>query len=164
MEYYLVSYYVTDTDEWRECGRFYKNALIIDYNLIFGKRYWPIEGKTRPKELTFAAHLPRFQRLTYDADWVDAPGSYNWPQFENKNYPIVGMYEHDPRQDVRFRLEPPDVRPVKIIAYAHRTQQEGEVFRDDSPLYYWKSWDHPMTLSNLFDVFPDSINVKDISR
>jgi len=57
-------------------------------------------------------------------------------------------------------------RQKSIIAYESWRVDGSFTMQDDSKskLYIKKMWDQPITLSALFDVYHESINVKDISR
>ncbi len=149
MDYYPVSYWDEKFGQWIDCGRFYRNALVIDYNLVS-------EAQRHLPEAVFAA--PR-----YDIDWIDAPGSSRWPRAEKE---VVGIYRNDMKR-IHFGIDLPVApRQKSIIAY-ESWRVDGSFtgkHRNKSKLYIKKMWDQPITLSALFDVYHESINVKDISR
>jgi len=168
MDYYPVSYWDETANKWIECGRFYRNALVIDYNLMSDEQFQINMFKTN--ESVFAA--PRFD---VGSNWIDAPGSSNWAvsltgnQLDNRN--MVGIYRNDNGTDIYFGVDLPVAPPVgprhkNIIAY-DSWKRNGSFSRENgsnSKLYVKKIWNQPITLSALFDVYHDSINVKDISR
>ena len=171
---------MTDMGRWVECGRFYRNALVIDYDLVTGPRQ-------AGKENVFRA--PNFGVDT----WRDAPGSSTWSMFEDKNYPIVGLFEIQTNapsgaggHDFTFGLDIPNIKSlgIRTIAYAGQfpwanslaanplltplnertmwTGSEPESGIYQGKLFEWKAW--PVELKDLFDNYHASINVKDISR
>ncbi len=161
MDYYPVSYWDDDKGRWIECGRFYQNALIIDFNLISDTQF---DVSLENSEFVFRA--PRF-----DVDWKDAPGSANWSQNELKTNFRAGnvagifvpnSYEHNEgrNDDFHFGIDKPyHLEADHIIVYYNERLSDTE----RSNLYVWKSWPN-QSLSTLFDVYHASINVKDISR
>lgn len=170
MDYYPVSYWDETANKWIECGRFYRNALVIDYNLMSDEQFQINMVKTN--ETVFSA--PRFEV----DNWIDAPGSSNWA--ETKSYEhfgatknMVGIYRNDNGTDIHFGVDLPVALPwdegpryKNIIAY-DSWKRNGSFSRENgskSKLYVKKIWNQPITLSALFDVYHDSINVKDISR
>lgn len=170
MDYYPVSYWDETANKWIECGRFYRNALIIDYNLMSDEQF-ELNMKNDNYEAVFAA--PRFD---VGSNWIDAPGSSNWPINKSSETfgatkEMVGLYSHDHGTDIHFGVDLPVAPPVgprnkNIIAY-DSWKRDGSFSRETgskSKLYVKKTWNQPITLSALFDVYHDSINVKDISR
>lgn len=160
MDYYPVSYWDDDKGRWIECGRFYQNALIIDFNLISDTQF---DVSLENSEFVFRA--PRF-----DVDWKDAPGSANWSLKNLKNnlrQHLAGIfvpnsYEHNEgrNDDFHFGIDIPlPEEDDRIIVYYNERLSDTE----RSNLYVWKSWPN-QSLSTLFDVYHASINVKDISR
>jgi len=159
MDYYPVSYWDEKFEQWIDCGRFYRNALVIDYNLVSDAQFRLLGagGGLGSAEAVFAA--PR-----YDIDnWQDAPGSSRWPRAEKE---VVGVYRNDMKR-IHFGIDLPEApRQKSIIAY-ESWRVDGSFTRQNdskSKLYIKKMWDQPITLSALFDVYHESINVKDISR
>ena len=63
MDYYPVSYWDETANKWIECGRFYQNALVIDYNLMSDEQFQINMVKTN--ETVFSA--PRFEV----DNWID---------------------------------------------------------------------------------------------
>lgn len=166
MDYYPVSYWDEEEARWVECGRWYRNALVIDYNLISDEQF---DLNMFVDESVFAA--PR-----YDIDnWIDAPGSSTWPApkpVSNKKksmslhgkQPAAGLCRNDEGSDFHFGVDLP-ATASEIWAYRiEGLEVLSPVFGPVTKLYEWKMWDFPLTLSALFDVYHESINVKDISR
>jgi len=163
MDYYPVSYWDDDKGRWIECGRFYQNALIIDFKSISDTQFDVIKSGAN---IEFIFRAPRF-----DVDWKDAPGSANWSLNNLKNNlrqgNVAGIfvpnsYEHNEgrNDDFHFGIDlPPPEEDDHIIAYYNERLSDTE----RSNLYVWKSWPN-QSLSTLFDVYHASINVKDISR
>ena len=158
MDYLPVSYWDLDAERWIECGRFYQNALIIDYDLISDTQF-----DLTDEEIVFKA--PR-----YDIDnWQDAPGSSNWipsPRVASDGIfspARVGVGESNDHQ-YHFGVDKPSTSMENdIIAY----DNERRSLNERSNLYFWKTWSrdrYNISLSALFDVYHASINVKDISR
>lgn len=153
MDYYPVSYWDEKFGQWIDCGRFYRNALVIDYNLVSDALLSNWKGSA---EAVFVADR-------YDIDWIDAPGSSRWPRAEKG---VVGIYRNDMKR-IHFGIDLPVApRQKNIIAYETWRVDGSFTIQDDSKsqLYIKKMWDQPITLSALFDVYHESINVKDISR
>ena len=153
MDYYPVSYWDDDEGIWIECGRFYQNALIIDYKSISDKQF---DVSVENGEFVFRA--PRF-----DVDLKDAPGSANWSLKNLKNNirdsPGAGIFAPS-AVDLHFGVDlPPLKEDDHIMVYYNERLSDTE----RSNLYIWKSWSN-QSLSTLFDVYHASINVKDISR
>lgn len=159
MDYYPVSYWDEKFGQWIDCGRFYRNALVIDYNLVSDAQFKLLarrEQEGESSEAVFAA--PR-----YDIDWIDAPGSSRWHRAEKA---VVGIYRNDMKR-IHFGIDLPVAPKQKSIIAYESWRVDGSFTREDdskSKLYIKKMWDQPITLSALFDVYHESINVKDISR
>ena len=159
MDYYPVSYWDDDKRRWIECGRFYENALIIDFKSISDTQF---DVSLENSEFVFRA--PRF-----DVDWKDAPGSANWSLNNLKNNlrqgNVAGIFvpnshDYERNDDFHFGINlPPPEEDDHIIVYYNERLSDAE----RSNLYVWKSWPN-QSLSTLFDVYHASINVKDISR
>lgn len=159
MDYYPVSYWDDDKRRWIECGRFYENALIIDFKSISDTQF---DVSLENSEFVFRA--PRF-----DVDWKDAPGSANWSLNNLKNNlrqgNVAGIFvpnshDYERNDDFHFGIDlPPPEEDDHIIVYYNERLSDTE----RSNLYVWKSWPN-QSLSTLFDVYHASINVKDISR
>lgn len=161
MDYYPVSYWDEKFGQWIDCGRFYHNALVIDYNLVSDAQFRLLGagGGLGSAEAVFAA--PR-----YDIDnWQDAPGSSRWPRAEKE---VVGIYRFNRRMErIHFGIDLPVAPKQKSIIAYESWRVDGSFTRQNdskSKLYIKKMWDQPITLSALFDVYHESINVKDISR
>ena len=176
MDYFPVFFW-NDADDvtlgWVECGRFYRNALVIDYDLVAGPREAGGENVFRAPSMLLST-------------WGDAPGSSTWPTFEDKNYPIVGIFEIKNGEDYNFGLDIPNIKSlgIRTIAYAgqfpwakslaanplltplnERTLWTGSDRGSGTSrgkLFEWKAWS--AELKDLFDGYHASINVKDISR
>ena len=96
MEYYPVSFWNDDSSKWVECGRFYSNALVVDWGLIPDL---PID------EIVLDGKIFRGDLKT----WSFAPGSSAWPKrylpnaegidpddHINHNYTkVAGLYRGD---------------------------------------------------------------------
>ena len=68
---------------------------------------------------------------------------------------------------IHFGIDLPVAPKQKSIIAYESWRVDGSFTREDdskSKLYIKKMWDQPITLSALFDVYHESINVKDISR
>jgi|TARA_E500000331_G_scaffold118537_1_gene115742 hypothetical protein len=163
MDYYPVSYWDDDKKRWIECGRFYENALIIDFKSISDTQ---TQTSFRSSNSEFVFRAPRF-----DVDWKDAPGSANWSLNNLKNNlrqgNVAGIFVPNSwevtegrNDDFHFGIDlPPPEEDDHIIVYYNERLSDTE----RSNLYVWKSWPN-QSLSTLFDVYHASINVKDISR
>jgi hypothetical protein len=165
MDYYPVSYWDEKFGQWQDCGRFYRNALVIDFNLVSDAQFKLLarrEQEGESAEAVFAA-----PRHNID-NWIDAPGSSRWSRAGSE---MVGIYTNNLlMKDIQFGIDLPSrydnetPNQKNIIAYE---SWDGSFTIEDgskSKLYIKKIWDQPMTLSALFDVYHESINVKDISR
>ncbi|MHA1286296.1 MAG: hypothetical protein ACTSPB_02710 [Candidatus Thorarchaeota archaeon] len=164
MDYYPVSYWDVAAEQWVECGRFYRRTLVIDYKLISDDQFDFTVSNHLHDELPFTAAPIEIPKDV----WAKAPGSSTWGLIESK---ASGMYVlEDGNKSAEFGIDLPDVsNQSSIIAYyVPDCAMGGQLLSDReaflSKVYLWKSWNQPLTLSTLFDVYHDSINVKDISR
>ena len=159
MDYYPVSFWNPVKNQWTECGRFYRNALVIDYQLV----------DSTVLENVFRAPTPNYFKID---TWKDAPGSSKWPAFEDKNYPTAGLFKIKPEADFTFGVDLPFERNegIRTIAYAGqfpwRDSSAANPLSEDldiaGKLFTWKAWHRE--LKDIFEPFHGSINVKDISR
>jgi len=165
MDYYPVSYWDEKFGQWIDCGRFYRNALVIDYNLVSEAQFKLLARREQEGESAEAV----FVAPCYDwEEWKDAPGSSRWHRAEKE---VVGIYRNDMKR-IHFGIDLPVAPKQKSIIAYESGRVDGSFTREgwESPtgakskLYIKKMWDQPITLSALFDVYHESINVKDISR
>ena len=185
MDYYPVSIWDDKMGQWVECGRFYRNAVVIDYELVPNVR---LDKEDDHDENIFMAPAPKTFFLV--KNWKDVPGSSKWVP---NAAPIAGILDINVKQPTNIGLDLPKLffgsfrrsLQKRTIAYTGKFMDETDSdtqgfswsksvapnpLRDEqdsyvpatAKLYEWKAW--PKGLTDIFDGYHDAINVKDISR